>query len=224
MYGQAPTGVGVRGDTSDNYGQAVTGTGVRGDTFNNYGVYGQARTGTGVHGDTFNNYGVHGQALRDGGIGVRGDAVDFYGVYGYTETGVGVRGHCPGLGGTGVHGTGRSGVLGQSDYAGGMGVIGRADAPLGRGVRGFSDTGVAVSGVTRTGWAGEFLGDVIVRGRHIVTGRKSAAVQHPDGSTRLLFCMEGPQPRFRRRWARPARGGPGSGRARPRFRTAGSAH
>jgi hypothetical protein len=67
---------------------------------------------------------------------------------------------------------------------------------LARGVRGFSDTGVAVSGVTRTGWAGEFLGDVIVRGRHIVTGRKSAAVQHPDGSTRLLFCMEGPQPRF----------------------------
>jgi hypothetical protein len=44
------------------------------------------------------------------------------------------------------------------------------------------------------GVAAYFLGEVQVRGAFVVTaGTKSVSVPHPDGSHRLLYCMESPE-------------------------------
>jgi hypothetical protein len=50
--------------------------------------------------------------------------------------------------------------------------------------------------MSSAGFAGVFEGDVFVRGDHTVTGSKSAAVPHPEGSLRALFAIESPQPWF----------------------------
>ena len=42
-------------------------------------------------------------------------------------------------------------------------------------------------------WAAWLEGRVLVRGGLIVTGTKSAVVDHPDGSHRLLYCLEAPE-------------------------------
>jgi hypothetical protein len=45
-------------------------------------------------------------------------------------------------------------------------------------------------------WAAGFVGSVAVFGNAIVTGFKHAVVDHPDGSHRLLYSMEAPEPWF----------------------------
>lgn len=42
-------------------------------------------------------------------------------------------------------------------------------------------------------WAAWLEGRVLVRGDLIVTGTKHAVVDHPDGSHRLLYCLEAPE-------------------------------
>jgi hypothetical protein len=51
-------------------------------------------------------------------------------------------------------------------------------------------------GISQTGFAGKFWGQVLVQGRLVVTGTKSAAVAHPDGSHRLLYSLESPESWF----------------------------
>ena len=51
-------------------------------------------------------------------------------------------------------------------------------------------------GSTATGLAGFFVGPVVVSGNVIVTGAKSAAVPHPDGSHRLTYALECPESWF----------------------------
>ncbi len=47
------------------------------------------------------------------------------------------------------------------------------------------------------GFAGGFQGPVLVAGDFTVSGgAKNAAVPHPDGSHRLLYCQESPEPWF----------------------------
>ena len=41
--------------------------------------------------------------------------------------------------------------------------------------------------------AGYFAGDVTITGNLTLNGMKSAAVPFPDGSRRLLYCMESPE-------------------------------
>jgi hypothetical protein len=65
---------------------------------------------------------------------------------------------------------------------GSIGVLGVANAP-GAGV-----VGVGTGGAN----AGVFLGNLVVTGR-IFAGIKDAIVPFPDGSTRLLHCMESPE-------------------------------
>ena len=42
-------------------------------------------------------------------------------------------------------------------------------------------------------YAGYFLGKVLVSGDFAVTGSKSAALKRPDGTYRLVYCVEAPE-------------------------------
>ena len=72
------------------------------------------------------------------------------------------------------------------------GVIGTTNA--GVGVFGVSTNGWGVVGVTSNprGYAGAFYGDVMVTGT-LTAGVKNGVVKFPDGSQRLLHCMESPE-------------------------------
>ena len=92
-------------------------------------------------------------------------------------------------GGFGVHGSSVSdvGVFGTSTNS--HGVFGLAPTSIMAGVVGFN---TASGG----GLAGHFIGNVTVTGDFTVTGDKAAAVRHPDGSHRRLYCQEAPEPWF----------------------------
>jgi hypothetical protein len=67
----------------------------------------------------------------------------------------------------------------------------------GAGVQGDSNTGIGVAGRAPNGLAGFFEGNVLVKGAFFVMGGpKSAAVKHPDGTHRALFCLESPESYF----------------------------
>jgi hypothetical protein len=96
-----------------------------------------------------------------------------------------------------------NGVVASTDSITGTGVLGRADAtgpagfvPSTVGVLGTSRGGTGVLGSTATGLAGFFVGPVTVLGNVVVTGAKSAAVPHPDGSHRLTYAVESPESWF----------------------------
>jgi hypothetical protein len=87
------------------------------------------------------------------------------GVYGGTKDGVAVHGYS----------FDNYGVVGE---AGNIGVFGRN---LRSGFNAYLGT---------QGLAGDFYGDVWIHGGLTVVGHKSAAVTHPDGSHRQLYCLE----------------------------------
>ena len=137
------------------------------------------------------------------GIAVRGGSIDGNGVLGHSRTGVGVRGEIPGASNypaTGIYGVNNSTYAGPSPGAGGFGVYGLS--AKGHGLVGATAAagGAAVVGATNGvagAYAGTFYGPVVVSGAlTVVGGPKSAAVPHPDGSHRLLYCMESPDSWF----------------------------
>ncbi len=86
------------------------------------------------------------------------------------------------------------GVVGAVTSAPGFGLFGVATAS---GTVGFA------GGATNGAIAGQFSGPVniyngplTILGNYVATGTKSAAVPHPDGSHRLLYCMESPEAWF----------------------------
>ena len=79
---------------------------------------------------------------------------------------IGVAGMCDGLGGVGVS---------AKSVGGGIALVAESD---------------------KDGFAGFFVGGLLVHGGLFVRGVKSAAVPHPDGSHRLLYCMESPESWF----------------------------
>jgi hypothetical protein len=150
----------------------------------NAGVYGVSlsSSGRGVFGQHTNSgTGVVGQA-NTGGIGVQG-------VLPQSNTGNGIAvyglnystfdGGAPGAGGFGVYGLSAKGhgLVGATATAGGAAVVG------------------ATNGVAGA-YAGAFYGPVAVSGDLTVFGAKSAAVPHPDGSRRRLYCVESPESWF----------------------------
>jgi len=163
ILGISETGSGIRGRGPE----AVTGEGlsigVIGDTAAGTGVYGYG--GAGVVGEG-ENFGTYGDTFD--GIGVYGGSANGNGVLGHSSTTVGVRGE----GATGVEGEGRE-----------IGVFGRSGA---------------------NGWAGVFFDGLFVRGDSTVQGsllvtkdflvlgaNKHMVMPHPDGTDRLLYCLEG---------------------------------
>jgi hypothetical protein len=149
------------------------------------GVFGSAYTftGRGVVGMHLNNgTGVVGQSNL-GGIGVQGvipptnigNATAVYGLNYSNYAGSG-----PGAGGFGVYGLSAKGhgLVGAVATAGAAAVVG------------------ATNGVAGA-FAGAFYGPVLVGGDFtVVNGAKSAAVPHPDGTHRRLYCLESPESWF----------------------------
>ena len=142
------------------------------------------------------------------------------GIWGETESGGDESG---GVGGQVFSPTGfNAGVFGTSSSSSGHGLFGEASAESGQtfGVRaecvspdgfavlGFNPNGNAVVGSTATAGgaallgfnngidgalAGLFIGPVVVGGDFAVTGAKNAALPHPDGTHRLVYCVESPE-------------------------------
>lgn len=126
--------------------------------------------------------GVTGLNLNTGSsaYGVIGmaDAATGYGVVGQSERGIGVYGIS--------HGS--YGVVGATTAAGFYGIYGFAN----------TNGSVAFAGGTSNpaAYAAVFGGTVQINGPLIVTGAKSAAVPHADGTHRLVYCVEAPESWF----------------------------
>ena len=144
-------------------------------------VLGTGNLGRGVTGMSNNNYGVLGVSTNNSAV--RGEipntssanAIAMYARNYSSYTGPG-----PGAGGFGVYGLSANGhgLVGATATAGGAAVVG------------------ATNGVAGA-FAGAFYGPLIVSGDFtVVGGAKSAAVLHPDGSHRRLYCIESPESWF----------------------------
>jgi hypothetical protein len=168
LYSQG-SGFGVIG-VSNTAGGIPGGAGVYGDTnkADCYGVLGRADVGVGVLGQSVSGIAIRGQIIGSA------NTIAVYGLNNSTYTGP-----SPGAGGFGVYGLSAKGhgLVGATATAGGAAVVG------------------ATNGVTGA-YAGAFYGPVLVGGALTVFGPKSAAVPHPDGSHRLLYCMESPESWF----------------------------
>jgi hypothetical protein len=150
---------------------------------------------------------VRGHSGKNDGVVGLSDGQGKSGVFGFNSNkeGVafGVVGRCDSLQGVGVSGgnssIGGTGVLGSCDSAAGTGVHGICDKFGGVGVRAqTAQGGIALFAEDKdgSGFAAFFAGEVRVAGNFIVFGSKSAAVRHPDGSHRLLYCVESPESWF----------------------------
>jgi hypothetical protein len=134
-------------------------------------VRGESETGLGIHGTSTNNSAVLGQVPASSNANVIAIYAQNYSTY---------AGPGPGAGGFAVYGLCAKGhgLVGATATAGGAAVVG------------------ATNGVAGA-YAAAFYGPVIVGGDFtVVGGAKSAAVPHPDGSHRRLYCMESPESWF----------------------------
>jgi hypothetical protein len=157
------------------------GVNAEGTQFGVLGTAGGAGTGVGV------------RAVSPAGYGVLGSSDTGYGVYGTSQAGYGITG-VDASSGVGVLGQTVSGVGVSGTTAGGWALYGEATGN-GIGVRAQSAAGTGVLGIGPQ--AGRFVGNVLVEGNFVVmNGAKNAAVPHPDGSLRRLYCMEAPESVF----------------------------
>ena len=204
----APGGfAGVVG-ASANIGLGIYGLNSSSITPSNYsnivGVYGQSYSANGVVGvtnaDNANYSGVYGIAFSSASSGVQGHHTGGGpGVYGTSPTGIGVYG---------ISGGGPSapyGVVGTVQSAPGFALYGVASVS---GTVGFN-AGASVPGAIAGQFSGPVniynapatgtpitTGDLYVQRNFQVSGTKSAAVPHPDGTHRLLYCVESPEAWF----------------------------
>jgi len=204
ITGFSTSGIGVGGSAAaGNASPGLDGFSDAGD-----GVHGFSNAASGVRGEAFSSVGVFGVATSSnppgvaappGPVGVAGSAPNGgIGIRGLGTSGDGVLGSSSS--GSGVHGvsTGSYGVLGESRGSNGVVGVGGGTAA---GCAGFTLTagGYGIYGASTVpgGYAGGFVGSVLVNGPFTaVNGPKSAAVPHPDGSHRRLYCQESPEPWF----------------------------
>ena len=179
VVGESSTGTGVLGSTGRTAPMRPgLVAGVIGTASQNTGVVGESFIGTGVLGTT----GLNAPMLPNLVAGVIGTGNQNIGVFGLSNSQVGVFGFSPGVDGTGIHGdaTGDRGV----------GIAGFANGPNGRAV-----FGQAIAAGAK---AGDFRGNVEITRALTVGGTltatvKNAIVPFPDGTTRLMHCMESPE-------------------------------
>jgi hypothetical protein len=207
LLGPYSTFAGVSGTASDF-------TGVAGTSVNHVGVYGQVEDNlevpdgihAGVLGTALTQPGVYGYS--QGGEGVMGFSVNhaggFFssggyagvvgGSYGPSATtpggGNGVFGFCEQTGPTVPNPVTTAGVVGTSNSR--HGVIGTTNDAIA--IFGVSTNGWGVVGVTSNpnGYAGAFYGNAMVTGT-LTASVKNGVVKFPDGTQRLLHCMESPE-------------------------------
>ena len=151
-------------------------------------MYGFAHAGSG------STEGVRGESYSPAGVGVRG--VNGAG-------GNAVRGEVPAsssANGIAIYALNYSTYAGGSPGAGGFAIYGLS--AKGHGLVGATASAGAAAVVGATNgvagaYAAAFYGPVIVGGNFtVVGGAKSAAVPHPDGSHRRLYCVESPESWF----------------------------
>jgi hypothetical protein len=162
-------------------------------------IQGTTANGVGVRGSSVSLGGEIGPPIPGGdGDGVVGESQTRRGVAGFSNSGVGV------VGISASSGQVSAGIGTLGSAAPGIGVLGLSSRgihlvlPRGIdiGVLAYSPAGTGVSARSDAGVAGEFWGPVVVHGNLTVTGAKSAAVPHPDGSTRQLYSIESPESWF----------------------------
>jgi hypothetical protein len=170
-------------------GSSTKSPGIAGFSNGSFGVWGYSTWAPGIRGDSASNVGVAG-ASNDSD-GVSGSSLNGYGVFGESDSSSGVVGTAGAAGPAVPNVPNIAGVVGSSDAR--FGVIGTSNATTG--VVGFSNNSIGVVGQTNNpgSFAGFFVGNVHVTGNLTLTGTKSAAVPFPDGSHRLLYCMESPE-------------------------------
>jgi len=174
------------GGTTDATADAVQGFTVgtgnsgllgRNDDLNGVGAYGIASNGTGIAGQSV------------GGSALSGSSVSGAGLYASSTSG------------TGAVITTSSGIGVNSTTSTGYAVVGNVGSGGAAGLYGAS-TGVntpafAAYNSIVGGLAGTFNGKVYINGDFVVAGGgKSAAVPHPDGTHRLVYCVESPESWF----------------------------
>jgi len=148
---------------------------------NGYGIYGSNTGGTAVFGQSAIANGVVGESFS--GLPILGrvkSGSDANTIAIYAQNYSTYKGPSPGAGGFAIYGlcANGHGLVGATATAGGAAVVG------------------ATNGVAGA-YAAAFYGPVIVGGNFtVVGGAKSAAVPHPDGSHRRLYCMESPESWF----------------------------
>jgi hypothetical protein len=163
----------------------------------------------GIYGISTDTYGLHGEIwYRDFSVfpDVPNASTNTIAVEGINNSqgngGIGVSGQIPSTSGanaTGVYGLNYSTYAGPGPGAGGFGVYGLS--AKGHGLVGAVATGGAAAVVGATNgvagaYAAAFYGPAIVGGDFTVFGAKSAAVLHPDGTRRRLYCLESPESWF----------------------------
>jgi hypothetical protein len=175
-------------------GAAEQDTGVFGVSSFGAGVFGFSPKGVSVDGFSLEGIGVAGTSRLSPGVYGHSGAAP--GVYGDSSDDSGVQGICDAEGPTVPQPVTIAGVVGTSDAS--HGVIGTSNALVG--VYGYSTNNIGVVGQTQNpnSFAGYFFGNVAVTGNLIVQGvispnPKSAVVPFPDGTQRLLYCMESPE-------------------------------
>ncbi len=184
-YGGTPDahGDGVQGITT---GTSNAGTFGRNNDLNGVGSWGEAPNGTGAFGDSQSGSGVAGSSTS--GAGMYGQSSSGYGTAGISSSGIGVFGQS----------TSSQGVYGLS--SGSYGVVGVTTAAGFGACTGITNTSGAAAFVGGTAnasaYAAFFTGATVVQGNLAVTGAKSAAVPHKDGSHRLVYCVESPESWF----------------------------
>jgi hypothetical protein len=189
-----PTSANYAGSSLLDCDAGVAGPG--GTTANINGIYGHGKgTGAGVLG------------VAGGAVGVGATTNPSAGVCGLSyipeDGGIGVRGELPTgstANGIAIYGLNNSSFAGPGVGAGGFGVYGLS--AKGHGLVGATASPGAAALVGATNgvggaYAGTFYGPVAVSGDFtVVGGAKSAAVPHPDGSHRRLYCVESPESWF----------------------------
>lgn len=194
----------ISGGATGVYGLASTSTGAAGTV----GVWGRSQsshpsaigtvgeittsgaTGTGIVGRSTSGNGVLGTSTTVPGVGVVGRGPGIA-IFGYSDSPASAARE--GVRGESIHGPG---VYGKStNHAGVYSEGGGGNIAL----FGITQHGTALAAqATGTGQAALFLGNVNILGNLTVSGSypKSAGVPHPDGSTRRMYCMEGPESWF----------------------------
>jgi hypothetical protein len=164
--------------------------GILGASDSNYGVAGFSTGRAGVYG--FSNFGWGVRAWSNYNRGVYAGSADGYGVLSWSENSSGVFGQAGYVAGPTVPNvTNTAGVIGSSDT--GFGVIGTSNTTTG--VVGFSNNSIGVVGQTNNpgSFAGFFIGNVHMTGTLSSDVPKGTVVPFPDGTRRLLYCMESPE-------------------------------
>ncbi len=181
VVGNSASGYGVYGNTDAAPGSGKAGVLGIGNGAGTYGVYGNGYTGTGT--------GVYGTSPS--GTGVQGSSLSGTGVQGNSASGIGV------VGTTTSAGSGKAGIFGSTNVSGGTGLAGQifgttTNAAAFVGSAPTNNFAAYFTGAVVVASFGSIVGSLTVNGSSVVTGSKSAAIKHTDGTHRLVYCEEAP--------------------------------